>query len=75
MWILEKERCNKLLRAMGGFIAMNCIRDEGGDIGETESKEGLEVLVAISDFTISILLWFVPPYPFSPTHEDEALKP
>lgn len=51
---------------MGGFIAMNCIRDEGGDIGETESKEGLEVSMAISDLTIPILLWFVPPLPLLP---------
>lgn len=48
---------------MGGFIAMNCIRDEGGDIGETESKEGLQVSVAISDLNISIFSWFVPPLP------------
>lgn len=45
---------------------MNCIRDEGGDIGETESKEGLEVSMAISDLTIPILLWFVPPLPLLP---------
>lgn len=61
MWILGKGQCNKLLRAMGGFTAMNCIRDEGGDIGEKERKEGLEVSVAISDLNISDLLWFVPP--------------
>lgn len=41
---------------------MNCIRDEGGDIGETESKEGLEVSVAISDLTISIFFMVYPPF-------------
>lgn len=66
MWMLGKERCNKLLRTMGGFIAMNCIRDEGGDIGETESKEGPEVSVAVCDLTISMFLWFVPLEPLLP---------
>lgn len=35
MWMVGKERCNRLHRTMEGFIAMNCIRDEGGVIGET----------------------------------------
>lgn len=44
---------------MEGFIAMDYIKGEGGDIGETESKAGPEVSVAVCDFTISNFSWFV----------------
>lgn len=76
MWMVRKQRCNRLHRTTEGFIATNCIRSEGGVIGETlYLRKGTRFCRLPASYH-RFSSWFVHPLTLSPPcPEGGALKP